>query len=123
VVLNTDAEIDNALVSIERMLYPARRIFAEHEIATVCAGECPFVLALDCRLHRGAERLLDSIEESNQIEGGAFDEPRSDSGGAALRMRGGRDTFLGAEPCQDHGEVQWPRVIKFASELLLNELT
>ena len=54
-MFETNVEISNAAIGIERTLNATRGVLAEHQVAAVGKGEGLFVFALDRRLHRRAQ--------------------------------------------------------------------
>ncbi len=50
----------------QRLVQSARRVLAEHRVLAIGQGERLFIDALDRRLQRRAQRLLDSLDQASQ---------------------------------------------------------
>lgn len=59
-------ESSDVRIAFERLLDPARGVFAEHEVAAVGEREGLFIFPLHGGLHGGAQRLFDTIEQYDE---------------------------------------------------------
>src|SRR6185312_5426299 len=121
-VFDAYVECRDVIIGVERAPDATGRVLAEHRVFGVGLRECLFVLALHGRLHRGLERLLDPIDQGDQIEWCSVDETRPHLRDAALCVRRGGHAARAAQPREQLGVAQRFVHSEIRSEPLLDKL-